>query len=177
MRSPLPGQIVRQVLTRCPSTFEFASMASRRDAATRSHRAGTTKARCLGFIVTARSTSSRYCVGIKLRLLDGVEVDEGLSLVDLHTGMTTEIRIRTSRPSTSKLSTPVPIPTAAPGRSGATGAARAAARARGAAAGHRRADVKSSVRAISARPTSGGSPAQSSIRERSSRSTLTVLWT
>ena len=38
-------------------------------------------------------------------------------------GTTTETWIRTSRPSTSKPSTPVPIPTAARGRSGATGAA------------------------------------------------------
>ena len=65
-------------------------------------------------------------------------------------------------PSTSNPSTPVPIPTGARGRSGATGAALAAAsgalaRSRPAAA------VKSSARAISARPTSAASPAQSSI--------------
>ena len=59
-------------------------------------------------------------------------------VVDFHTGMTTEIRIRTSRPSTSKPSTRAPIPTAARGRSGATAAARAAARARGAAAAPKR---------------------------------------
>ena len=68
-------------------------------------------------------------------------------------GTTTEIRIRTSRPSTSKPSTPVPIPTAARGRSGATGAARAAAAVPG--AGARSAAARNSARATSARRTSG----------------------
>ena len=82
------------------------------------------------------------------------------SLVDFHTGMTTEIRIRTSRPSTSKPSTRVPIPTVARGRRGATGAARAAARARGAAAAARSAGA-SSARATSARRISAANPRQS----------------
>ena len=32
MRGALPGEVVCKVLTRCPSTFDLASMASRRDA-------------------------------------------------------------------------------------------------------------------------------------------------
>ena len=55
MRGALPGQVVCQVLTRCPSTFDLASMASRRDAtlphaidATRSHRAGVRSMRTPG---------------------------------------------------------------------------------------------------------------------------------
>ena len=78
-----------------------------------------------------------------------------------HIGMMTETRIRTSRPSTSKPSTRVPIPTAARGRSGATGAARVAAAVPGAAAGARSADARSSARATRFRRTSGANHRQS----------------